>query len=294
MTSTNKAHIAVLTANLFFAANYSLVKSISPSLIKPYGLNVIRVAVSLTLFWLIWLFNRKAQKPGIKKEHIGRFFWCGLMGVAINQMLFIKGLTMTSTIHASLLMLSTPILIAFFAFLILKEKFTILKGTGLALGIGGAIFLITAKGDSGEKDGYLWGDLLVILNAISYAIYFIIVKPLMKEYNPVHVVRWVFTFGLIMILPFGWMQFSEIQWHQFSNFDFAALGFIVICGTFLAYLFNILGIQNLGAGITGSYIYTQPAFTAIIAVFFLNEVLTMQKIVAGILIFAGVFLVNRS
>lgn len=265
---------------------------------KPYGLNVIRVAVSLALFWFIWLIERtrnaKAQKPGIKKEHIVRFFWCGLMGVAINQMLFIKGLTMTSTIHASLLMLSTPLLIAFFAFLILKEKITILKSVGLALGIGGAILLITAKEGSGDQDSWLWGDLLVILNAISYAIYFIIVKPLMKEYHPVHVIRWVFTFGLVMILPFGWMQFSEIHWHQFSNPDFAALGFIVICGTFLAYIFNVLGIKNLGAGITGSYIYTQPAFTAIIAVFFLNEVLDLQKIIAAILIFAGVFLVTKS
>jgi drug/metabolite transporter (DMT)-like permease len=267
-------------------------------LIKPYGLNVIRVAVSLALFWFIWLIERtrnaQAQKPGIKKEHIVRFFWCGLMGVAINQMLFIKGLTMTSTIHASLLMLSTPLLIAFFAFLILKEKITILKSVGLALGIGGAILLITAKEGSGDQDSWLWGDLLVILNAISYAIYFIIVKPLMKEYHPVHVIRWIFTFGLVMILPFGWMQFSEIHWHQFSNPDFTALGFIVICGTFLAYIFNVLGIKNLGAGITGSYIYTQPAFTAIIAVFFLNEVLDLQKIIAAILIFAGVFLVTKS
>lgn len=108
-----KAHIAVLLTNLFFAANYSMVKFISPAFVKPFAVNVLRVGLSLVLFWVVWLFGK--TPAGIRKKDWGRFVWCGLTGVAINQMLFVKGLTLTTTIHASLLTLVTPLLVTLFA-----------------------------------------------------------------------------------------------------------------------------------------------------------------------------------
>ncbi len=266
-----------------------MVKHISPALVGPYGLNILRVGISLLLFWIVWLFGK--TPAGIQQKHLPRFLLCGLTGVAINQMLFIKGLTMTSTIHASLLMLCTPLLITIFAFWILKEKLTILKSLGLALGIGGAVLLIMSKEKNGSAS--LTGDMFIVLNAMAYTIYFILVKPLMEEYPPLHVVRWVFTFGFVMILPFGWIQYNEIQWLQFEWTHLASLSMIVCCGTFLAYSFNVFGIKHLGAGITGSYIYTQPVFAAIIAILFLHEQFTWEKLLAGIMIFGGVFLVSQ-
>ena len=233
----------------------------------------------------------KTVAAGFKKEHSWRFVLCGLTGVALNQVLFIKGLTMTSTIHASLLMLCTPLLITLLAFWVLKEKVTVIKALGLALGIGGGVLLIMTKEKSGTAS--LTGDLFVIINAISYTVYFIIVKPLMVVYSPLHVIRWVFTFGLIFIIPFCWPQFAATHWTTFDASHYTALAFIIVCGTFLAYSFNIYGIRHLGAGITGSYIYTQPVFAAIIATVFLHEGFTTQKIIAGLLIFGGVFLVSK-
>ena len=298
MKSTTKAHIAVLCTNLFFASNYSMVKYISPSLIRPFALNLLRVGVSLVLFWLLWFGSRSipgrlAIKPGIRKEDIGRFFICALMGVCLNQTLFIKGLTLTSPIHASLLILCTPLLITIFAFWILKEKVTIVKVAGLASGIGGSVMLILTKENSTGADDYITGDLLIMLNAIFYGFYFILVKPLMIKYSPVHVIRWIFTIGFFMLLPFGWKQYTEIDWSQFEWSHISSLAFIVIAGTFLAYFFNVYGILHLGAGVTGSYIYTQPIFAAVIATLFLHESLSLQKIIAGILIFGGVFMASR-
>ena len=275
-----------------------MVKYISPSLVKPFALNLLRVGVSLILFWLFWFWGKtfsteKAVKPGIQKKDIGLFFLCALTGVGLNQTLFIKGLTLTSPIHASLLILCTPLLITIFAFWILKEKVTILKISGLISGIGGSVTLILAKENTGEGNDYITGDLLIMLNAIFLGFYFILVKPLMIKYSPVHVIRWIFTIGFFLLLPFGWQQFNEIQWQQFEWLHISSLAFIVIAGTFLAYLFNVYGILHLGAGITGSYIYTQPVFAAIIATLLFHENLSIQKIVAGVLIFAGVFLVSR-
>jgi len=290
LKAETKAHIAVLSTNLFFAVNFSLVKYISPILVKPYAVNILRVGISLILFWLLWVMG--GTKPHIKRKHWPRFFLCGLTGIAINQMFFIKGLTYTSAIHASLLILLTPLLITVFAFWALKEKFTIAKALGLALGIGGSVLLILSKEQSSSATNYLFGDMLIVINAISYTIYFIIVKPLMLEYPPLHVIRWVFTFGLIMILPFGWQEFASIPWDKFGWSHFVSILFIVVPGTFLAYFFNIYGIQHLGAGVTGSYIYTQPVFAVLIAVIFFREELTIAKLLSGLMIFLGVFLVS--
>ena len=258
---------------------------------QPFGMNLVRVGVSVILFWLLFLM--KPVKVKIDKADWPRIILCALTGVAINQMLFLKGLSLTYSIHAVLLMLTTPILITIIAAWLLKEKINIYKVAGLALGISGAVVLITAHKSSGLGDNVLLGDILVIINAVSYAIYFIIVKPLMLKYNPVNIIRWVFTIGLVMILPFGWGEFTAINWSSFGLTEYTLLGLIVIAGTFLAYLFNVYGIKVLGASVAGAYMYSQPVFAAIIAMIFLHEGLELYKIIAALLIFTGVYLSNR-
>lgn len=225
---------------------------------------------------------------------IFRFFLCALTGIAINQMLFIKGLSLTYSIHASLLMLTTPILITIFAALVLKENLNIYKITGLLLGIAGAIVLITARENTGNGSQVLKGDMLIILNAISYTAYFILVKPLMKEYEAVEVIRMIFTMGFFIMLPFCWSEFTEVPWKDYGINDYLLLTSIVFCGTFLAYIFNVYGIKILGASAAGAYIYSQPVFAAIIAVVFLGEQLSLYKIIAAALIFLGVYLANKT
>ena len=290
MRTTTKAHIAVLLTNFFFATNLSLVKHISPSLIGPYGVNLFRVGIALLLFWLLWAFSK--QEAGIEKKDVPRFIGCALTGVVINQMLFVKGLTITSTLHAALLMLTTPLLIGVLALWWLKEKFTMQKAVGLLFGIGGALLLILSRDARGIAS--IQGDLLILINAISYAIYFIMVKPLTSRYSPLHVIRWVFTFGFIMIVPFSWQDAVEANWQSAAVSQWLALGSVVLCGTFLTYSFNSYSLKHLGAATTGSYIYTQPLFAALIAALFLQEGFSIEKVIAGVLIFGGVFLGSRN
>jgi len=289
LRATTKAHIAVLLTNFFFATNLSLVKHISPSMIGPYGVNLLRVGVTLVLFWLLWMFSKK--DAGIDRKDIPRFVVCALTGVVINQMLFIKGLTLTSTIHAALLMLITPLLISVLALWWLREKFTYIKLLGLLLGVGGALLLILSRDASGVAS--VSGDLLILVNAISYAIYFIMVKPLTSRYTPLHVIRWVFTFGFVLIVPFSWQDAQQAAWQSATLSQWSALASVVICGTFLTYSFNSYSLKHLGAATTGSYIYTQPVFAAIIAALFLHEGFSIEKAVAGALIFGGVYLGSR-
>jgi drug/metabolite transporter (DMT)-like permease len=131
-----------------------------------------------------------------------------------------------------------------------------------------------------------------MLNAASYAVYLVMIKPLMQRYRPVIVVRWVFLFGLMFVLPFGWEQFSEIDWSRFTGTDYTAVAFIVICCTFFTYLWNMYALQVLSPSVAGAYIYLQPLFAAIISVIWAGETLSWVKVGAACLIFSGVYLVN--
>lgn len=295
MRDTGKSwgHIALLLTNLFFAVNFTAVKYlIGEGLVLPFGLNFLRIAGSVILFWILY-FLSKAQPDKIARADIPRLALCALTGIAINQLLFIKGLSLTSSIHASLLMLATPILITFIAAWLLKERLNGYKIVGLGLGISGAAILISLRSPGANAPNILWGDVMVIINAISYAFYFILVKPLMAKYSPVAIIRMVFTYGFIMVIPFCWNEFMATPWQAYRTVDLAVLIEIVVGGTFLAYLFNIYGIRELGASVAGSYIYLQPLFAAIIAAIVLKEQVSLYKIIAAICIFIGVYLVRK-
>ena len=287
-----KAHLGLLGTNLFFAINYSTIKYFTGHhYAGPFGINIIRIAVSLVLLWALFLF--KQPEKNIQKKDIPAFLLCALTAIALNQMLFIKGLAFTFPIHAALLTLITPILITVIAAIVLREKITIAKSFGLLLGALGAVILITNREIGAPGDNAVLGDILIILSAVAYTFYFILVKPLMAKYSPVQVIRWLFTFGFFMIVPFCFNEFKEITWQAFTLEDWFFLFLIVIPGTFFAYIFNVYGIQKLSASMAGAYIYSQPVFAVIIAMIFLKEELSFHKIIAASLIFAGVYLSNK-
>lgn len=285
-----KAHAAVLAANVFFGINFLTVKYVVPAPLAPITLNILRVSGALILFWLLYAI--KPIKAGIQRKHLPRFITCAITGVAINQILFIKGLSLTSTTHASLLILGTPIAIIFIAAIILKEKITVLKIIGLCMGIAGATILILLKENSKQAADIVTGDILIILNAISYAFYLVLARPLMQEYSAIHVTRWVFTIGAFIMIPYGWSSFNATDWQAINAMQWGAVSIVVICGTFLAYLFNIYGVKNIGPAATGAYIYTQPVFATTLAIIFANESYSVLKFIAALLIFSGVYLAN--
>lgn len=292
MNSQLKAHLGLLCTNLFFAINYTAIKYFtSHRLAGPFGINIIRVGISLILFWCLFLFDRPKTK--LDKKDIPALLICALAAVALNQMLFLKGLAFTFPIHAALLTLITPILITIIAAKVLKEKITVAKAAGLLLGATGAALLVASREVGMPGDNLILGDILIILSGFAFTFYFIMVKPLMKKYSAIQVTRWIFTFGFLMILPFCYQEFNHIAWQSFSSKEWILLFIIVVPGTFFAYIFNMYGIQKLSASLAGMYIYSQPVFAVIIAMVFLKEEFSSSKMAASLLIAAGVYLSNR-
>lgn len=292
LTSQLKAHLGLVATNFFFATNYSIVKFFtSHHIAGPFGINITRLSISAVLFWILF-FIRKPEKRIEKKDFLALIL-CAVTAILLNQLLFVEGVSLTFPIHAALLTLLTPILITIIAARLLNEKITFTKSAGLMLGVLGAVLLISQRQAHAQGDSILFGDILVLLSAIAYTFYFIVVKPLMEKYSAIQVIRWLFTFGFFLTLPFSFKQFSAIQWYCFTSTDWLLMFLIVIPGTFFAYIFNVYGIQKLSASKAGAYIYSQPVFAVIIAMIFLKEELSWYKIIAAILIFAGVYLSGK-
>jgi drug/metabolite transporter (DMT)-like permease len=291
MNQRTKAHIAVLAANIIYAINFSVMKTVTSTIMQPIALNVLRITGATFLFWAMWLSN--PQKVVVNKKHYLRFFICALAGIVINQLFFVKGVSLTTSVSASLLMLITPIAVVFIAAYILKEKITYTKILGLLVGVAGAIVLITMRETTKAGENHLLGDTFIIINAVSYAFYLVLVKPLMQHYNAIMVIRWLFTIALFIVLPIGYSEVAKIEWQQLTAQNYVAIIFIVIGVTFCAYLFNIYGVQVLGSTITGAYIYSQPLFVAAIALLLQNDMQQIPlKLIAAVFIFIGVYLVS--
>lgn len=283
------AHLAIFGANLIYGINYSVAKGLMPDYLSPFAFIFCRVFGALILFLLLAQF-RKTDK--IEKKDFWRLALCGLFGVAGNQLMFFYGLNLTSPINAAIIMTSNPILVMIFAAVIIKAKITVTKLAGVFLGLAGAAALILhGKTLSVESDG-LVGDLFIFLNGTSYALYLVLVKPLMSKYSPITVIKWVFIFGAFYVFPFGFQEVQSVEWSTFDPSIWYAFTFVVVGTTFLAYLFNIYGLKRLNPTTVSTYIYSQPLIATIIAMLFQDGKLTAVKVLSALLIFSGVYLVS--
>ncbi|OWY20384.1 EamA/RhaT family transporter [Sphingobacteriales bacterium UPWRP_1] len=299
MSSLVKAHAALVVVNVIYGASYVVAKEVTPLYIQPFGLILIRVSMASLLYLLfylwVWQFSpgHSRFRNGIQKQDVGRLVLCGLFGVAVNQLLFFKGLSMTSPISASLIMITTPILVLLIATFLLQEHLGRLKILGVVLGALGAAAVI-AGGKSGYHSGSTAGNVLVFINAASYGLYLVIVKPLMQRYHPLTVILWVFLTGLCFVLPVGYTELAAVQWHTITPFIWLCIVFLVTATTFLTYLLNIYALGKVSPSVVGIYIYSQPLIATLIAVGLGKDSLSPLKAGAAILIFAGVYLVSNT
>ena len=289
MTKSTKVHGSLFLVSLIYAATFSIAKEVMPHYIKPMGLITIRVWGAVSLLWVTHFLFVKESIYG-KKDFL-MLLKCAVFGVAANMLLFFKGLAITTPINAAILMVTTPLFVAFFSFFLLNEKVTKLKVIGLCFGVFGAILLLLGPSLSFNSTT-LWGDLMVMTNAIIYAYYLIIAKPLLHKYSPLTVIKWTFFFGGLLVIPFGFTELKEVQWQAIPNSIWSAIIFLIIGATFITYVLNAWALRNANATLVGAYIYLQPVLATIIAVSMGKDSLTLPKVLFSLLIFTGVYLVG--
>ena len=285
-----KVHGALLTVGLIYGANYSIAKAPMPDLISPFAFIFIRVAATTLIFWIIDGFNKR--EPVKYPRDFITLIKCAVLGVVANQLLFFNGLSMTSTISASVIMTLNPIIVLIGSYLILREPVTKLKIAGVLLGSAGAVLLILRNQISWTEGSFL-GDLLVFMNAISYGIYLILVKPLMRRYNALTIIKWIFLIGLILIIPFGYKDLVAVDWVNMPASGWSSIIYVIIFTTVLAYLLNMWALKFVSPTVVSYYVYLQPLFATLIAILFLHEFPETNILLYASMIFAGVFLVSK-
>jgi drug/metabolite transporter (DMT)-like permease len=290
MSGNLKAHLSVLGANLIYGANYSIAKKIMPEYIGPFGFIVVRVVCAAILFFIAGLF----VKEKIEKKLLKKLVLCALFGVALNQMLFFWGLSKTAPINAALMMTTNPIMVLIMAHFILNEKISWLKVVGIIVGIAGASTLIVFGKKVSLSSETAIGDMMVLVNSLSFAVFLIMVKPILLKYNVVTIMKWVFLFGTFMVLPFGFEQCMDARWSELTFNLWMGIVYVVVGTTFIAYFLNVIALQHLSPSVVSFYIYLQPMFATIFSLILGEGTPNFLQLISALLIFTGVYLVSKN
>lgn len=290
MNNRSWALLAATIVSIIYGVTFTIAKDVMPHYVAPFGFIVLRVGGSMVLFWLVASFFTKER---VLLADFPRIIAAGFFGVALNMLTFFKGLSYTSPIMGAVLMVTTPIIVLLISALLIKERMSLRKICGIVLGLLGTLFLILYGKSIGNAPKAGLGNMLVFINAVSYGFYLIIVKKLMDKYNAFAFVKWIYTFGFLMVLPFGWQECQAISWHNMPNPILWKVCFVVVFSTFFTYLLNLVSMRTLSPTLVAVFIYLQPLFATLFAVSLDKDRLDWVKIVAGILIFIGVYLVTQ-
>lgn len=291
MNNRNAALVALVLVQLFYGVTFTFANDvIVGGYIMPFGFIVLRVVCATFLFWgfSLMVTTKKIDRKDFPKLIAAAFF-----GVALNMLTFFKGLQYTTPINGSVIMISVPIIVLILSAIILKEQVTKLKVTGVGLGLSGALVLSLYGQSSVYGENILLGNFLVFINATSYSYYLILIKKLTSKYHPYDFIKWLFLFGSIMVLPFGYTELSAVNWQDFPSYIWFSVGFVIVFATFGTYLLNPLALKNLKATTVSTFLYLQPIFAGIFAIAMGSDQLDLVKGLAALLIFIGVYLVTK-
>lgn len=296
MTKRTIALIGSTIVSIIYGLTFTLAKDVMPIYVQAYGFVIMRVGGTTILFWLFWLHNRRLKE--IREEKIDpkdylRIVIAAFFGVALNMLSFFKGLSLTSPISTSVLMVSTPMIVLVLSAIIIKERMQKRMVFGIVLGFIGTAFLILYGKSVENAPNASLGNFLVFVNASSYGLYLVLVKKLMDKYNPYNFAKWIYLIGFIMVLPFGWSEFVAVNWGVMPLDIYLKIGFVVVFSTFLTYLLNLLSMKELKPTTIAVFIYLQPVFATIFAISLGKDELALVKIISAVLIFTGVYLVTQ-
>jgi drug/metabolite transporter (DMT)-like permease len=293
------AHIALFAVNMLYGASHILAKGVMPSYLTPSVFILFRVFGAAILFWLILSVSRSFK---IERKDWIRLVGCGLFGVTVNQLFFFHGLNLSSSVNSGIIMAINPIMVVILSGFALKEKITPIRLTGILIGAAGAV-LLTLTGEKTVSETSL-GDLYLLINSFSYAVYLVLAKPLMKKYSPLLVITWVFTIGLgfLFLYPPVLKEFYATNFNSIPSDVWVKIVYVVVGVTFLTYLLTMFGLKYLSPSVSSSYIYFQPVMVIGFAFLFLylgiaddyTSSITLRKIIYMLLIFLGVYLSGKS
>ena len=282
----------MLLANVLWGLMSPISKSLMlGGILSPLVLTDIRITGAMVLFWVLSLF-RPVEK--VSPKDMLSLFFASLLAIVFNQGFFILGVSMTSPGTASIITTSLPLWTMLFSALILHEPITGKKVLGILMGAIGALFLILGGSSSVAGNGPIWGDIFVILAEMSYALYIVKYKNFISKYSLVTIMKWMFTFAFLSMLPFSLSDVVSTEWNLLGFKEIASIVFIVVGATFFSYMLVLVGQRILRPTIIGMYNYVQPIVACMVAICIGLDSFDAGKMVSIAFIFGGVYLVTQS
>lgn len=228
--------------------------------------------------------------PKLRKADYARFALYAFLGVVLNQFLFVKGLSLTTYINATLLGTTIPVFTLLVSLTLGYDRLTFRKALGISLAAAGVIYLIYPERNfSSDKT---FGNFLIVLNSISYGAYLAISKDMLKRYGALTVITWIFIFGSVMTLPIGGYALAGTPLNQVGAGIWLAVIYIILVPTVGAYYLNAWALARVEPSTVAVYIYLQPLIAFALAPFILNEKWNSRTWLASALIFSGVAVVT--
>lgn len=287
-----KGHLAMLGANVMWGLMSPVVKIVfATGVVAPMIMVDFRVAGAALLFWITSLFQPKEYVPA---ADILRLFGAGMLGVLFNQGCFILGVSLTSPGEASLVTTTMPMWVMLLAWLILREPITLKKAGGIAAGAAGAIILIAGNAVPASGSNPALGDVIVLCAQLSYALYLTLYRNFIRKYSLVTLMKWMFLSATVVGLPSSLKWMGATDWRAISPTEWGGIAYVVVCGTFLAYICIMIGQKSLRPTLVGMYNYVQPIVATITGICLGLDRFTPVKAMAIALIFSGVWLVTIS
>ncbi|MDG3583155.1 DMT family transporter [Galbibacter pacificus] len=286
------ALLAAFGASLIYGINHTVAKDVMPTFIQPFGFILLRVSGAAILFWIISIWGPKEK---IDKKDWPRLACCAVFGMVINMLMFFKGLSLSTPINSAVIVTLTPIIVFILSAIIIKERVTFIRTFGILLGFAGALGLVLF-GENVEQGApnIALGNILFMINATSYGIYLVLVKPLTAKYHAFTIMRWLFTIGIIINIPFTITEFTAVKWTSLPFDAIWRMAFVVVGTTFSTYLLNIFALKQLKASTIGAFVYLQPLIGILFAIIVGADKLTFVKVIAAGLVFLGVYMVTKT
>ena len=249
--------------------------------VSPEALGMVRILGGALVFGIA---HAALRTPRVASAaDMAKLAALGLFGIVLNQILFLTGLRQTSPMAATLRVATIPVFASAIAAIAGRYRFTGRKGAGIALAVLG-IGVLTRFAVPHR------GDLLVLLNSLSYAIYVVFAKGMLARYGTFTVVAWVFGAGAVLFAPLGGLELLRDA-PRWSAGAIGMVAFIVLVPTLLAYSLNAWALRRAPPTLVAIYVYLQPLVVAVLAWLQLGQALDVRTALAGLLIFSGVTVV---